>query len=130
MSRLMTKPTKCHVRPAKTQISVGFRPVWSVFACAQWVAKDPSFFHADSEDWSDRADAKADLSLRWEHMTYFWFCHEAYEYALSRMTIWPKISTLNFGIWSKTSLALDWKLHFFPNRKKFMKNTHKIKKKK
>ena len=28
MSRLMTKPTKWHVRPAKTQISLGIRPVW------------------------------------------------------------------------------------------------------
>ena len=35
----MTKPTKWHVRPAKTQSSL----------CAQWVAKDPSFLHADSE---------------------------------------------------------------------------------
>ena len=25
----MTKPTKWHVRPAKTQISLGIRPVWS-----------------------------------------------------------------------------------------------------
>ena len=28
----MTKPTKWHVCPAKTQISLGIRPVWSVFA--------------------------------------------------------------------------------------------------
>ena len=32
LSRLMTKPTKLHVRPAKTRISLGIRPVWSVFA--------------------------------------------------------------------------------------------------
>ena len=32
MSRLTTKPTKWHVRPAKTQISLCIRPVWSVFA--------------------------------------------------------------------------------------------------
>ena len=39
------------VRPAKTQISLGIRPVWSESSlCAQWVAKDPSFLHADSED--------------------------------------------------------------------------------
>ena len=31
------------------------------------VAKDPSFLHADSEDFEDWADAKADLSLRWAH---------------------------------------------------------------
>ena len=48
------KPNKMSVRPAKTQISLGIRPVWSESSqCAQWVAKDPSFLHADSEDWSD-----------------------------------------------------------------------------
>ena len=49
MSRLMTKPTKWSVRPAKTQISLGIRPVESS-QCAQLVAKNPSFLHADSED--------------------------------------------------------------------------------
>ena len=71
LSHLMTKPTKWHVRQAKTQISLGIRPVWSESSlCAQWVAKDPSFLHADSEDWSDWADAQADLSLRWAHMPF------------------------------------------------------------
>ena len=51
MSGLMTKPTKWHVRPAKTQISLGIRPVWpESLLDTQWVAKDPSFLHADSED--------------------------------------------------------------------------------
>ena len=27
--------------------------------------------------WSDWADAQADLSLRWVHMPFCWFCHEA-----------------------------------------------------
>ena len=73
----MTKPTKRHVRPAKTQIGLGIHPVLSVFAvlCAQWVAKDPTFLHADSEDWSDWAEA--DLSLRWAHMSFCWFCYAA-----------------------------------------------------
>ena len=30
--------------------------------CAQWPAKDPSFLHADTEDW---VDAQADLRLHW-----------------------------------------------------------------
>ena len=39
------------VCPAKTQITLGIRPAWSESSlCAQWVAKDPSFLHADSED--------------------------------------------------------------------------------
>ena len=51
MSRLKTKPTKWHVRPAKTQINLGMRPVWSESSlCAQWVAKDPRFLHVDNED--------------------------------------------------------------------------------
>ena len=45
------KNNKMSVRPAKTQISLGIRTVWSESSlCAQWVAKDPSFLHADSED--------------------------------------------------------------------------------
>ena len=46
----MTKPTKLHVRPTKTPISLGIRPVWTEsLPFAQWVAKDPNFLHADSE---------------------------------------------------------------------------------
>ena len=42
--------SKMTVRPAKTQISLGIRPVWSESSqCAQWVAKDSTFLHADSE---------------------------------------------------------------------------------
>ena len=45
------KTNKVTVRRAKTQISLGIRPVWSESSLyAQWVAKDPSFLHADSED--------------------------------------------------------------------------------
>ena len=32
MSHLITKPTKWHVRPAKTQITLGIRPVWSKYS--------------------------------------------------------------------------------------------------
>ena len=47
MSHSTTKPTKWPVRPA---VSLGIRPVWSESSlCTQWVAKDPSLLHADSE---------------------------------------------------------------------------------
>ena len=36
LSRDMTKPTKWHVRPAKTQISLGIRPVWSESSLSAW----------------------------------------------------------------------------------------------
>ena len=63
MSRRLTKSTKWLVRPAKTQISLDIRPVWSEPSlCALWVVKDPNFLQANSED-SDqtgRMDAQAD----------------------------------------------------------------------
>ena len=44
------KTNKMDVRPAKTQISLGIRPVWSESSLfAQMVAKDSSFLQADSE---------------------------------------------------------------------------------
>ena len=49
------------VHPVKTQISLGIRPVWSEsLLCAQWVARGPSFFQADSED-SDQTGHKPRL---------------------------------------------------------------------
>ena len=45
------KTNKMTVRPAKTEISLLIRPVWSGSSlCAQWVAKAHSFLYADSED--------------------------------------------------------------------------------
>ena len=69
------------MRPAKTLISLGIRPVWSEPSlCAQWVAKGSVLLQADSEDWSDWADDQADLSLRWAHMPFcfifFSLCRE------------------------------------------------------
>ena len=36
MSHVMRKPTKWHVLPAKTQISLGIRPVWSGSSLSAW----------------------------------------------------------------------------------------------
>ena len=36
MGRLLTKPTKWHVRPAQSQISLGIRPVWSDSLLSAW----------------------------------------------------------------------------------------------
>ena len=51
MSHLVTKPTKWQCAQRR------LRSVWasaqsdqSLHCCAQWVAKDPSFLHADSKD--------------------------------------------------------------------------------
>ena len=75
----MTEPAKWHVRPAKTQtslgirpvkaqISLGIRPVWSAFAVRMkkaWVLSYP--LSTQSRLRSDWADAQADLSLRRAH---------------------------------------------------------------
>ena len=50
---------------------------WESSLCTQGIAKDPVLLQVDSEDWSDWADAQADLNLRWAHMSFCWFCHAA-----------------------------------------------------
>ena len=86
-----TKPTKWHVRPVKTQISLGIRPVWSVFAVRMKKALVFSYpLSARPRLWSDWADAQADLSLRWGHMPFCRFCHALAQmiriYALMKQT--------------------------------------------
>ena len=45
------KTNNVAVRPAKTQVSLGIRPVRSESSmCTPLVAKDPTHLHADSED--------------------------------------------------------------------------------
>ena len=47
----INKTNKISVCPSKTQISLGIHPVWSESSlCIQWIAKDPSFLHADCKD--------------------------------------------------------------------------------
>ena len=50
MSRSTTKPTKLHMHPAKTQISLGVAQSDQSSLCAQWVAMDPRILHVGSED--------------------------------------------------------------------------------
>ena len=66
------------VRPVKTQIKLGICPVWSESSLSAWRKVGSLATHwAHSEDWSDWADAQADLSLCWVHISVCWFCHEA-----------------------------------------------------
>ena len=80
VKHLMTKPTKWHVRPAKTRISLGIRPVWSVIAVRMqktWVLcyqlSHTSLLGEQRRLWSDCADVQADLSLRWAHILFVVF---------------------------------------------------------
>ena len=107
----MTKPTKWHVRPAKTPIS---RPVWPVFAVRMKKAWDLSYqLSAQRRLWSDWADAQADLSLCWAHMPLCWFCHEAAQlsWSMAKSAKWPWCPAktwINLGscpVWSEFSLG-------------------------
>ena len=76
------KTNKMSVRPAKIQISLGIRPVWSESSlCAQWVAEDPSFLHADSEDSDQIGRMPRLICLRWAHTHFVGF-------VMSRLMYW------------------------------------------
>ena len=78
LSRSRTKPTIWPVRPAKTQVSLGISPVWSVFAVRSMGSSEPNISSCGQRIlWSDWVDAKADLSLRWAHRSFCWFCRAA-----------------------------------------------------
>ena len=76
MSQRLTKPTKWNVSPVKTEISLGIHSVWSVsLLCAQWVAKDPSFVHGDSEVSDQTGQLPRLTCLPWAHISFCRFCH-------------------------------------------------------
>ena len=95
------KTNKMSVRPAKTQISLSIRPVWSESSLSAWRKLGSLATHwAHSKDsdqtghplWSDWADAQADLSLRWAHSHFVGF-------VMSRLIYWT-IKILIAGVWS------------------------------
>ena len=64
VSRVTTKPTIWHVRPAKTTISLGIRSIWSESSLSPWRnIKSLATHWAHSED--------SDPSLRWAHTGHF-----------------------------------------------------------
>ena len=87
---LMTKPTKWHMRPAKTLISLGIRPVWSESSLIAWkkawVLSYP--LSAQRRLWTDWADAQADLSLRWVHSHFVGFVMRRLLYYYSKTEFW------------------------------------------
>ena len=64
MSRLTTKQTKWHVRPAKTRISLSIRTVWSESSQCTWGNLKSLPTHG----------VPRLIRLRWAHMSFCWFC--------------------------------------------------------
>ena len=85
------KTNKMTVRPAKTQISLGIRPVWSESSlCVQWVAKD-------SEDSDQTGRMPRLICFRWAHRPYCWFCHVAAQMKRERISgspEWRKVAKI------------------------------------
>ena len=101
------KTNKVTVRPAKTWISLGIRPVWSESSLSAWIKLGSLATQwAHSEDWSDWMDAQANLSLRWADRSYYWFCHALAD-KLSMCALWvangKKLST-----WGQRRLWSHW----------------------
>ena len=87
------------VRLAKTQISLGIRPVGSVFAVRMkkaWVFSYP--LSARQRLWSDWADAQAHLSLRWAHSHFVGFVLSG---LISRDNIFSA-KLLSYVIWASS----------------------------
>ena len=76
------------VCPAKTQISLGIRPVWLESSLsAQWVARDPGFLHADSDD-SDQTGQMPRLVCVFAGRTaILLFCHVAVQFRFTDYTL-------------------------------------------
>ena len=84
--------------------NVAVRPVWSESSlCTQWVAKDPSFLHADSED-SDQTGRMLNLC---------WPVYEPRHDKTNKMSVRPAKTQNSLGIrpvWSESSLSVWRKL--------------------
>ena len=68
MSRSMTKPTKWHVRPARTQISLGIRPVWSESSLSAWRnlrSLATHWTHSEDSDQTGQMPRKILIRLGW-----------------------------------------------------------------
>ena len=110
----MTKPTKWHVRPVKTQLSLGIHPVWSEALLSTWRKLGSLATHwGHNEDWSAWADTQADLSSLGAQ-SFCWFCHDVAHimsmmYHTFLLHIAPYFSVLNSS--SSPSSLLHFSLH-------------------
>ena len=102
----MSKPTKWHVRPAKTQISLGILPVGSEYSLSAWRRLGSLATHwAHSED----SDQTGRLSLTNYHRTSFSFLN-CYIWASSRESLSSgfRPGKIQIGLLSYTDQLESW----------------------
>ena len=77
MSLRMTKPTKWHMHPVKTQISLGIRPVWLESLLSAWRKLGSLATHwVHSEDSDHTGHSPSLIWVFARHTLFCWFCHE------------------------------------------------------
>ena len=101
VSRDMTKPTKWLCAQRRLRSALASAQSDLSLRCALMGAKDTSFLLADSENWSDWADAQAYLSLRWTHTHFVGF-------VMSRLIYVPKSFVLSTGRGSLIGSEFAW----------------------
>ena len=123
-SRLTKKTTKWHVRPAKTQISLGIRPGWSkslLFAGRKLGSIVTHWAHSEDSDQTGRMPRLIWVFASTRH--FGWFCHEVAQIATEkkkRNAIEKKQPNLSlpWHPWAcgnfQNSLA-SWLISSFPN---------------
>ena len=113
------------MRPAKTQISLGIRPVWSVSSLSAWRKLGSLATHwVHSEDWSDWA---SDLSFHWTHMSFCWFCYVEAKLVLNSVfapktvnSFWVTNNTFYKNSQSVTYIPFLWSNSCSLNRKNLL----------
>ena len=113
-----------HDKTNKIKCTPSIRPVWSVFLlCAEWIAKDPRFLHADSED-SDHTGRTSRLIWIFAGCTgdfigfvVLWLkCKSQFEPRhdkTNKVTVRPAWLIWVFGGHTVTLLVLSWGGSFF-----------------
>ena len=125
MSLLMTKPTKWHVRPAKTQIILGICPVRSESSLYAWRKLGSLATHWLWSNWADWVDSGwSESSLGVQSLC--WFCHEAahmififdLDYCLGRcnITLWGLTVDLAGATPPSEGWLLPWQVQHHPLR--------------
>ena len=92
-----------------------------VFAVHSMGSQGPKLHHADCKDWSDWADAQADLSLRWGHVILMVLSctgscdqHKT-RISLSKCTVWSELTLVLYRMLKVHLLAtsVDWSYYTF-----------------
>ena len=104
------KTNKITCVPSKDSEQPGHSPslirVFTVHMKKAWVLSYS--LSAQLRLWSDWADAQADLSLCWAHMSFCWFCYAVAQMVGHMVTTWLLMFTLTHNL---VYIALSWTLY-------------------